>query len=262
MSTIECWIFGIKCLKVGFQVVNSLFSWSGFQSSVFSNLLKKCLLNLVCRTCDMDENTNLATLINTSNKYLEGFSSSVMSVDVAAAHLLLVSSLSRLGDSIDQARSRKDTVCKVAEEYLAREWRSATGEKEKGSEFNSQVEKMLSVLLSSHPQVMMMMDKLCKEGISPIIASKDGVSELFPVISRASLGVVYKVTMSSLVQEVRKLTYGVTKDADAQLSSWTNSIEQLVTMTISLTTWCNRSLLLAVLKNSRYIIDHFIKHGM
>ena len=109
---------------------------------------------------------------------------------------------------------------------------------------------------------MMVMDKLCKEGIGPIIASKDGVSELFPVISRASLGVVYKVTMSSLVQEVRKLTYGVTKDADAQLSSWTSSIEQLVTMTISLKTWCNRSLLSAVLKNSRYIIDHFIKHGM
>jgi len=210
----------------------------------------------------MDENTNLATLINTSNKYLKSFSSSVMSVDVAAAHLLLVSSLSKLGDSIDQARSRKDTVCKVAEEYLSREWRSATGEKEKGSEFNSHVEKMLSVLLSSHPQVMIMMDKICKEGISPIISSKDGVSELFPVISRASLGVVYKVTMSSLVQEVRKLTYGVTKDADAQLSSWTSSIEQLVTMTISLKTWCNRSLLSAVLKNSRYIIDHFIKHGM
>ena len=65
-----------------------------------------------------------------------------MTVDVAASHLLLISTLAKLGDTQDQAKFR-EMVTKVAEEYLARDWRSATGEKEKGAEFNSQVEKIL-----------------------------------------------------------------------------------------------------------------------
>jgi hypothetical protein len=95
--------------------------------------------------------------------------------------------LAKLGDTQDQAKSR-ETVAKVAEEYLARDWRSATGEKEKGAEFNSQVEKILMVLLSSSKQVVEVMEQLCKEGVTPVIGSKEGTSDTFPVVTRATLG--------------------------------------------------------------------------
>ena len=69
-----------------------------------------------------------------------------------ASHLLLISTLARLGDSRDQAKSR-ETVAKVAEEYLGRDWRSATEEKEKGDIFNTKVEKILTVFLASSRNV-------------------------------------------------------------------------------------------------------------
>ena len=152
-------------------------------------------------------------------------------------------------------------VAKVAEEYLARDWRSATGEKEKGAEFNSQVEKILMVLLTSSKQVVEVMEQLCKEGVTPVIASKEGTSDTYPVVTRATLGVVYKVMMATLVGEVKKLTYGVTKDPEAQFSTWSKAVETLVAMTTSLKMWCNRSLLSAVLKHCRHFIDHFVRHG-
>jgi hypothetical protein len=97
--------------------------------------------------------------------------------------------------------------------------------------------------------------------VTPVIGSKEGTSDTFPVVTRATLGVVYKVMMATLVGEVKKLTYGVTKDPEAQFSTWSKAVETLVVMTTSLKMWCNRSLLASVLKHCRHFIDHFVRHG-
>ena len=136
---------------------------------------------------------------------------------MAASHLLLISTLAKLGDTQDQAKFR-EMVAKVADEYLARNWRSAAGEKEKGAEFNSQVEKILMVLSTSSKQVVELMEQLCKEGVTPVIANKEGTRDTFPVVTRATLRVVYKVMIATLVGKVKKLTYRVTKDPDVQFS--------------------------------------------
>ena len=81
-----------------------------------------------------------------------------------ASHLLLISTLARLGDSRDQAKSR-ETVAKVAEGYLGRDWRSAT-EKKEGDIFNTQVEKILTVFLASSRNVVGVMEVLCKDGVA------------------------------------------------------------------------------------------------
>ena len=125
-------------------------------------------------------------------------------------------------------------MTKVAEEYLARDWRDSTGEKDKGSEFNSQVEKLMMVFLASSKEVVLELKQLCKEGVVPVIGG-EGSSVKYPVVTRATLGAVYKVMMAILE---KKLTYGVTKDP-----IWSKAVETLVTMTTSLKTWYNRSLL-------------------
>ena len=76
----------------------------------------------------------------------------------------------------------------------------------------------------------------------PVIGG-EGSRVKYPVVTRATLGVVYKVMMAILE---KKLTYGVTKDP-----IWSKAVETLVMMTTSLKTWYNRSLLSAVLKQSR-----------
>merc|ERR1719392_62473 len=260
MFTTQSLLFS-KCLKTGFQVVNSFFSWSGFQSSSYSANLKTSLYYLVCRVSDLSSTSDMNSLLETTNNYLKTFSSSVLTVDVAASHLLLISTLSKLGTMQEQSMS-KDVVARIAKEYLGRDWLSVTGEKEKGGCYNSHVEKILHVYLASSSNVVDVLELLCKEGVTPIIASKEGHSETFPVVTRSTLGVIYKVMMANLVSEAKKISYGVTKNADAQFSIWSQAVESLVVMTISLKTWCNRSLLVAVLKHSRHFIDHFIKHGM
>ena len=259
MFTTQSLLFS-KCLTTGFLVASTFFSWTGFQSSSYSNILKSSLYYLVCRVSDLNSSSDLFSLLQTTNKYLKTFSSSVLTVDVAAAHLVLISTLSKLGSTQDQAKS-KDMVARVAKEYLGRDWLSATGEKEKGAIFNGHVEKILCVYLTCSSNVVDVLENLCKEGVTPVIASKEGSSDTFPVVTRASLGVVYKVMMATMVNEVKKLTYGVTKNADAQFTTWSKAVESLVVMTTSLKIWCNRSLLAAVLKQSRPFIDHFIKHG-
>ena len=82
-----------------------------------------------------------------------------------ASHLLLISTLARLGDSRDQAKSR-ETVAKIAEGYLGRDWRSATEKKEEGDIFNTQVEKILTVFLASSRNVVGVMEVLCKDGVA------------------------------------------------------------------------------------------------
>ena len=84
-----------------------------------------------------------------------------------ASHLLLISTLARLGDSRDQVKSR-ETVAKVAEEYLGRECRSATEEKGKGDIFNAQVEKILTVFL--------VMEVLCTDGVARSLPARMGAA--------------------------------------------------------------------------------------
>ena len=57
----------------------------------------------------------------------------------------------------------------------------------------------------------------------------------------------------TIVVEVKKLAYEVTKDPGAQFFTWSKTVESLVVMTTNLR--CNRSLLAAVLKHSRHLMS-------
>ena len=46
-----------------------------------------------------------------------------------------------------------------------------------------------------------MTEHLCKERVTLVIAGKEGISDTFPVVTRVTLGVVYKVMMATLVGE-------------------------------------------------------------
>ena len=85
--------------------------------------------------------------------------------------------------------------------------------------------------------------------------------EVFPFNNKDTIAVVYKVVFSSLVTEVKKITYGSTKDQDSQLGKWKIAIETLVKMILDLKTFATRTLLTHVMRNSRPFIDYFIKQG-
>ena len=49
---------------------------------------------------------------------------------------------------------------------------------------------------------------------------KEYCNKTYQTISRASIGVVYKVCLGRLASLVKKISYGVTKDKDEQLETW------------------------------------------
>lgn len=87
-----------------------------------------------------------------------------------------------------------------------------------------------------------------------VIASKEGTNDTFPVVTRTTLGVVYKDMMAALVLEVKKLTYGVTKDPDAQFSTWSKPEDDHQPEDVV------QQVPLARQVESRHILYYFIRH--
>ena len=76
-----------------------------------------------------------------------------------------------------------------------------------------------------------------------------------------ALSTVYKVVLPALVSEVKKMTFGPRKDADAQCREWSQALDIFVTMIRDLEKYCSSSLLSTALKHSRAFISHFVKEG-
>ena len=245
----------LDIIKVTFQSLNTFFSWPGFSSSVNNQLLKSALYNIAHRLQnDLSDRSETSLLVSVILKYLKSFSICCLSIDVAVAHVSLMSSLAGISDNKDMG-----LVAKVAETYLQKSWKQFNGEDEKGSVFNAQIEKLLQIYLCNSSKVYKDLHNLCFEGTAKAIEKVD--VEMFPVVNRATVGTVYKVLLDHLVKEVKKMTYGSTKDADLQFDQWNDAVTIFVKTVLDLKTYVNRNLLRHVLHHARPFIDHFIKEG-
>ena len=248
----------MELLKVCLQSLTVLFSWPGFNSSVNKQLLVKCLREVVTRVSnDVDEEAEVGDLAEQVLKYLEQFSLSSVLVDMASAHLGLMAVIKRL-DSVN-SDNQSPLIAKVASAYLKTEWRQCDGTPEKGAEFNAQIEKILNIFIANSSNISKDLKLLCAEGTHLLVEKKD--SELFPFINKSTMSPVYKVVLSSLVTEVKKMKYGSSKDQDEQFAKWMSEIETLVRMILDLKKFATRILFVHVLTYSRSFIEHFIKEG-
>jgi len=199
-------------------------------------------------------------LVESCIKYLNKFTDAIVDIEVAGHHLLLMEALHKLSGKSATARY----LAKVSEEYLKRDWTDPEGNKSKGAEFNSHVEKIITVYLQYSQDCVEAVDGLCVDGIINLIekTKKDSASDEFPTITKGTASFFYKSMLTTLVNKVRGITYGVTKDPDEQLEVWCRTIASLHRCILLLKTWSNRQMLSAVLKLSRQFLDHFFRHGM
>ena len=206
---------------------------------------------------DVDEEAEVGDLAEQVLKYLEQFSLSSVLVDMASAHLGLMAVIKRL-DSVN-TDNQSSLIAKVASAYLKTGWRQCDGTPEKGAEFNAHIEKILNIFIANSSNISKDLKLLCAEGTHLLVEKKD--SELFPFINKSTMSPVYKVVLSSLVAEVKKMKYGSTKDQDEQFAKWMSEIETLVRMILDLKKFATRILFVHVLTYSRSFIEHFIKEG-
>ena len=165
-------------------------------------------------------------------------------------------------DQWSQDSSSKD-VSEVAVKYLKEDWRDITGEKDKGSEFNASVGKLIKVFLESSSNIYEDLASICVEGTSRVIQSGEA-SEEFPLINKGSLNTVYKTVLPCLVSEVRKLVSGPTKDGKVLYSQWSQALDIFVTLITDLQKFETKPLVIWThsLKHSKPFIEHFIKQGI
>lgn len=256
----SCDLFS-QCIKFGFEMAASFFSWNGFQSADKSGILLSCLKGLVERLdIGMSDSVSIATLAEKVVHYLMTFTENIVSSEVAGSHLTLLDALVRVAGN---SKVTRKAVAQAATTYAKNCWQTSQG-KEKGALFNVQVEKFFSIYLEYSENILKEMMEILDNGVQDVFDNKgkDYNNETYQTISRGSLGVIYRVCLQKLSVYVKKITYGVTKDKDEQLEQWAITTNLLHKAVNPLKTWRNRSILMAVLKLSKPFLDHFLKHGM
>ena len=247
-------LISLEAVKTSLNVLQIFFSWPGFTSGIYEDLLRTSLHNIAHRVAEIGTEASVATLAKAVINYIEPFSICSLNIEVATAHVSLMSVLAGFTEDKEEA-----VVFQTVEKYLKKEWKDATGEPEKGAIFNSQIEKLLQIFVANSSNIYEDLLNLCNEGTNKSI-HKESV-EIFPFINKGTVAVVYKVVLSSLVLEVRKMTYGTTKDPDVQFEQWLKAVTLFVKMVLDLKTHSTRGLLTQVLKNARPFLDHFVKEG-
>jgi Fanconi anemia group D2 protein len=250
------------CLEAGHRLLGTLLAWPGLPTSP---LLPALLAALPAhsRFSPPPQGTapglasltapNLAALAALT--HLTGLEAASMTASVAAAHLRLLAAAGSLAGLPSAAGA-------VAGRYLARDWRDAAGERERGAAYGRQVEAMLSAFLTGGgPGLLDRLVRVQEGGITPVLGAAQE-SEEWPAVTRPAVGAVYKTLLGALVGEVRKLTYNSRGDLDAQFTRWQRVVAAMAGLTKCLKLWRNLAMLGALLKSGRLFLEHFIRHGV
>ena len=245
----------MECMKVGLQTLNSFFAWDGFRALSNGEILRKSFLEIAGRVSDVSLESDQSSLVRECLKYLRSFSVCSLTADTAAAHLRLMSTLAQFTNEEDRI------LKKLASKYLAEDWRDIAGEKDEGGRYNAHIQTMLKMFVENSSDLYRDLSSIVTEGTSQFIHKSSQPSGKYPFISKGTLSTVYKVVLPALVSEVKKITFGPRKDAEDQLSEWTEALDIYVTMITDLEKHCSSSLLSAALKHSRTFISHFVKQG-
>jgi hypothetical protein len=144
LYTPACQLYS-QCIKQGFDIATSLFSWNGFHSSDNESILKKCLKDLVERVDgDVPADIDMSQLAVKTVNYLLSFKENIVCCEVGSSHLALLDALAKVQNSA----LIKKHVSETAGSYVKRNWQNSEG-KDKGAVFNAQVIKFWTYYLDN-----------------------------------------------------------------------------------------------------------------
>jgi len=249
-----------NCLKYGFDIAVTFFSWNGFNVSENMVVLKNTLLLLVERVeGDLDQDVDLSVLVHKTVQYLLSFTEKIVRSEVACSFLTLLDCLCKISNT----NNNRQALLTTATTFIKTNWYNAQ-DREKGTAYNNQVCKMWRFYLEYSEQLLETMLEVFTEGLEDVFqnSGKDYCSSRYPTITRGTLSQIYVVSLQYLANIIKTYTYGVTKDKDELLNAWILTTDILHSITSPLKLWRNKPILKAVLKYSKPIIDQFLKHGM
>ncbi|KAF6732982.1 Fanconi anemia group D2 protein [Oryzias melastigma] len=197
------------------QVLNTIFSWSGFSQPGHRNLLKKALGVLAERLKEGDADLTLEQFVKQSFEYLLNFRSTMPSLNTALCLSQLLSTVSEKGGN---AAAHRDQTASLVRHFLSQVWVTASGERERGNKFNEALHALLTIYLEQVDDILKVVEEIAGEGITELLnVSKDESSASWPTLNRQTFLVFYKVMLAELEKAVRKIPAGKSSD-DSEVS--------------------------------------------
>ncbi|RVE73388.1 hypothetical protein OJAV_G00049030 [Oryzias javanicus] len=246
------------------QVLNTIFSWSGFSQAGHRNLLKKALCVLAERLKEGDADLTLEQFVKQSFEYLLNFRSTMPSLNTALCLSQLLSTVSEKGGN---AAAHRDQTASLARHFLNQVWVTASGERERGNKFNEALHTLLTIYLEQVDDILKVVEEIAGEGISELLnVSKDESSASWPTLNRQTFLVFYRVMLAELEKAVRKIPAGKpSDDSEAQsekLLTWSLAVRDFHILVNLVKVFDSRPVLNVCLKYGRLFLETFLKLGM
>ncbi|XP_075015246.1 Fanconi anemia group D2 protein isoform X3 [Calonectris borealis] len=253
-----------SCYQQLLLTFRSLFAWNGFSQHENTDLLRSALQVLADRLKPGEtEFLPLEELISESFHYLLNFQQSVPSFHCA---FILTQLLIAIAEK-PMAGWKKEKMASLAKQFLCQSWVKPSGDREKGSQFNSALHTLLCVYLEHTDNILKAVEEISSVGVPELINSaKDGCSSTYPTLSRQTFPVFFRVMMAQLESSVKSIPAGKPSDSSEvqleKLLRWNIAVRNFHILINLVKVFDSRPVLSICLKYGRLFVEAFLKLAM
>ncbi|NWV25194.1 FACD2 protein, partial [Origma solitaria] len=253
-----------SCYQQLLLTFRSLFAWNGFSQHENTDLLRSALQVLADRLKPGEtEFLLLEELISESFQYLLNFQQSVPSFHCA---YILTQLLIAIAEK-PMSGWKKEKMASLAKQFLCQSWVKPSGDREKGSQFNSALHTLLCVYLEHTDNIMKAIEEISSVGVPELMNSaKDGCSSTYPTLSRQTFPVFFRVMMAQLESSVKSIPAGKPSDSSEvqleKLLRWNIAVRNFHILINLVKVFDSRPVLSVCLKYGRLFVEAFLKLAM
>ncbi|XP_058933612.1 Fanconi anemia group D2 protein isoform X2 [Kogia breviceps] len=194
--------------------------------------------------------------------YLQNFHLSIPSFQCA---LYLIRLLMVILEKSTAPTQNKGKIASLARQFLCRVWPS--GEKEKSSIPNDQLQALLSIYLEHTDGVLKAIEEIAGVGVPELINSpKEASSSTFPTLTRHTFVIFFRVMMAELEKTVKGLQAGTAADSEQiheeKLLYWNMAVRDFSILINLIKVFDSRPVLHVCLKYGRLFVEAFLKQCM
>ncbi|NWY07634.1 FACD2 protein, partial [Nothoprocta ornata] len=253
-----------SCYQQLLLTFRCLFAWNGFSQNENCDLLRSALQVLADRLKPGEmEFLPLEELISESFQYLLNFQQSVSSFSSAFTLAQLLIAIAEK----PMTSWKREKIASLAKQFLCQSWVNPTGEREKGSQFNSALYTLLCVYLEHTDNILKAIEEISSVGVPELINSaKDGCSSTYPTLSRQTFPIFFRVMMAQLENSVKSIPAGKPLDSSEvqleKLLQWNIAVRNFHILVNLVKVFDSRPVLSICLKYGRLFVEVFLKLAM
>uniref|UniRef100_A0A803VTS7 FA complementation group D2 n=1 Tax=Ficedula albicollis TaxID=59894 RepID=A0A803VTS7_FICAL len=162
---------------------------------------------------------------------------------------------------------KKEKMASLAKQFLCQSWVKPSGDREKGSQFNSALHTLLCVYLEHTDNILKAIEQISSVGVPELMNSaKDGCSSTYPTLNRQTFPVFFRVMMAQLESSAKSIPAGKPSDSSKvqleKLLRWNITVRNFHILINLVKVFDSRPVLNICLKYGRLFVEAFLKLAM